>query len=60
MAARVLNAPDQSLNVKVGLTALSYNKNIVAYSEQYNFVSVSVRQSSLGVFICDFFHFNFL
>jgi len=49
MAVRVSNAPDQSLRLYcnqelcVVLAALSYNKNIVASSEQYcSFVSVSI------------------
>ena len=56
VTARVWNAPDQSTRLYrrselyVGLAALSYNKNIVASSEQYcSFVSVSITKSSFGI-----------
>jgi len=44
----------------IALAALSYNKHIVASSEQYcSFVSVSSTYSSFATSKCDFFHFNF-
>jgi len=55
VAVRVWNATDQALGFTadkscVGLAALSYNKNIVASSEQYcSFVSVSAALSSFSI-----------
>ena len=65
-AVRVGNAPEQLKVVlqtyvrTIALAALSYNKHIVASSEQYcSFVSVSSTYSSFATSKRDFFHFNF-